>query len=169
MFYVLVALACGLKDSVRLNNFFTLVNCSIIVIVIVSGSFHSKNYLVRRFTVYRTLWFCKWSIFVFSNHSRFQKLVATHGRSAQLGRRRRFLAVRSARCTTRSCHVLLWICWIRLYSSVRRGSKKPTKSIAFGYHNVPIHCIYRLFRSIRRLDFDDTVLCASMSYLNMKY
>ncbi|KAL4089632.1 hypothetical protein QTP88_024642 [Uroleucon formosanum] len=43
MFIVLlfsVALACGLKDSVRLNNLFTLLNCAIMVIVIVGGSFH---------------------------------------------------------------------------------------------------------------------------------
>ncbi|XP_050442497.1 high affinity cationic amino acid transporter 1-like isoform X2 [Adelges cooleyi] len=43
MFIVIVfsvALACGLKDSVRLNNFFTLVNCAIMVMVIAGGCFH---------------------------------------------------------------------------------------------------------------------------------
>uniref|UniRef100_A0A2S2Q5I3 Low affinity cationic amino acid transporter 2 n=1 Tax=Sipha flava TaxID=143950 RepID=A0A2S2Q5I3_9HEMI len=43
MFIVLVfsaGLACGLKDSVRLNNFFTLVNCAVMALVIVGGLFH---------------------------------------------------------------------------------------------------------------------------------
>ncbi|XP_015370694.1 PREDICTED: high affinity cationic amino acid transporter 1-like [Diuraphis noxia] len=43
MFIVIVfsvALACGLKDSVRLNNLFTLLNCAIMILVIVGGSFH---------------------------------------------------------------------------------------------------------------------------------
>lgn len=42
-FFVLVGLACGLKDSVRLNNLFTFLNCAIMVLVIVCGSFHRKN------------------------------------------------------------------------------------------------------------------------------
>lgn len=45
LFFVLVALACGLKDSVRLNNLFTLVNCAIILAVIIGGSFNGNNCL----------------------------------------------------------------------------------------------------------------------------
>jgi len=43
MFIVIVfsvALACGLKDSVRINNLFTLLNCAVILLVIIGGAFH---------------------------------------------------------------------------------------------------------------------------------
>ncbi|VVC24804.1 Hypothetical protein CINCED_3A025062 [Cinara cedri] len=53
VFIFSVGLACGLKDSVRLNNLFTFLNCAIMVIVIVGGSFHInfKNWSLPKTSV----------------------------------------------------------------------------------------------------------------------
>lgn len=93
--------------------------------------------------------------------SGLQKLVVAQSGSAQVGRKRGLLAVRSARRAPGGGHVLLRVRGLRLHRRVRRGGEEPAEVTAAGHRSVAVHRVSRLLRRVVRRHPDDTVLRAS--------